>query len=337
VFVVNHLHRNRPYDAVHGRFEVLLDELLESFIHSRRNGLSGAKGKSSDQTILNYKQNLKHFTAFIEARGKFKYEDIGRNDVRAFIEAVNTNPKWKSEASKLTVLRVLRTLFRFVEKDEECQEDELKSWAKLLPPIPRNPRRIHIPTPKELKVMRNGWDTDDAWGLRNFVATSFMLGTGQRINEVCHTKMEHLQLDNKLIYVPEEGKTGSRLVPLDDQLVKLLRMWIRKRARLKGSASPYLFIGRGGTQCTRNTFGQAFRKLQKGSVAGKRITPHVLRHSFGTYYLRNGGGMEKLRMITGHSTYEAMKGYLHLAQVGSDEAKEELARVSPLKMLDSVK
>lgn len=312
-----------------------LSELLESFLHSRKNGLGGAKGKSSPVTISNYTYNLKHFFDFIEGRSKIKYEEITRNDVRAFVEHVNTGKRWKAESSKLTVLRALRTLFRFVEKDEECQEENLRSWAGVLPPIPRNSSRIHIPTPKDLKAFRNSWDTQSAWGFRNYVATSYMLATGQRVSEVVHTKLEHLQLDNKLIYVPEEGKTGSRLIPIDESLIRILKVWMKKRGMLKGAEqSPYLFIGRGGVQCTRHALRLAFSRLQPGTVAGKRITPHVLRHSFGTYYLRNGGGMEKLRMITGHSTYEAMKGYLHLAQVGSDEAKDELDRVSVLKMLD---
>lgn len=312
-----------------------ISELLESFIHSRKHGLSGAKGTSSETTIANYKQNLAHFESFMEGRGRFKYEEITRGDVRAFIEFVNGNSRWPAESSKLTVLRAVRTLFRFVDVDEECQEEELKNWAKLMPPIPRNTSRIHIPTPKDLKAFRNSWDTQTAWGFRNYVAMSYMLATGQRISELCHTKLEHLQIDNKLIYVPEEGKTGSRLVPIDESLIKLLKLWIKKRAKLKGANdSPYLFISRGGRRCSRHAFRLAFSKMQPESSAGKRITPHVLRHSFGTYYLRNGGSMEKLRMITGHSTYEAMKGYLHLAQVGSDAAKDELDRVSPLKMLD---
>lgn len=318
---------------------MLITELFESFMHSRKNGLGGAKGKATADTIDQYQRNLKHFVEFMQdKRDRLKYEAVSRADVRAFIEFVNTNPRWPAESSKLTVLRVLRTLFRFVEKDEECQEEKLKSWATVLPPIPRNTSRIHIPTPKDLKTMRGKWDTSTVWGFRNFVAMSFMLGTGQRVTEICHTKMEHLQMDNGLLYVPEEGKTGSRLVPLDESLAKIVKLWLKRRAKLKGAGeSPYLFIGRKGVQCNRQMFGKAFRKAQPGSVAGKRITPHTLRHSFGTYYLRNGGGTEQLRMITGHKTYEAMKGYLHLAQVGSDAAKKELEKVSPLKMLDSVK
>lgn len=315
-----------------------LIDLLQSFMHSRKHGLSGAKGRSSVQTLDNYKRFLTPFVDFMMARSRLKYEELTRNDVRAYVEHVNTNPRWKSESSKLTMLRPLRTLFRFIEQDEECQEEKLRSWVKLLPPIPRNPARIHIPTPKDLKAFNNEWETKTPYGFRNYAATSFMLATGQRIGEICHTRLEHLQLDNSLVYVPEEGKTGSRLVPLDSQVTKILEIWLKRRSKLKGAdKSPYLFIARGGIQCTRHTFGKAFRRLQPGSKAGSRITPHTLRHSFGTYYLRNGGSMESLRMITGHKTYEAMKGYLHLAQVGSDAAKKELDRVSPLKMISGIK
>lgn len=320
---------------------MLLDEILELFLYSRKQGLSGAKKKASEFTLKNYRQCLSHFISFMQDKqNKNAYEKITRTDVRLFVEYVNDNKRWKKEATKLTILRALRTFFRFVDLDDECREHEprLQGWAKVLPPIPRNPARSFIPTPKELKDLRNKFDTNEFWGFRNYVAYSYMMGTGQRINEICWARLEHLQLDENLVYVPEEGKTGSRLVPIDDSLARLLRQWLKKRAKQKGaSESSFLFLARGGTQCTRSTFGQIFRKLQPESEKGKRITAHTLRHAFGTYYLRNGGGMERLRMITGHKTYEAMKGYLHLAEVGTQQAKAELEAVSPLKMLSRVK
>jgi site-specific recombinase XerD len=314
-----------------------LNELFESFIYSRENGIAPAKRVASAATIDNYKRQLKPFLTFMMLdRGRLKYEELTSADVKAYVSHVNKHESYKSVATRLTMLRVIRTLFKYVEQDEGCQEESLKSWGKLLPPIPKNPRRERIPTPKELKHVKNIWDTSGFWGFRNYVAYCFVLGTGQRISEICWTKLEHLQLDNAMVYVPEQGKTGSRLVPVDDELVKLLKVWLKRRAKMRnGADSPWLFVARGGRRCTKDTFGKAFRKVQQGSDPAKRITPHTLRHAFGTYYLRNDGNIERLRMIIGHQTYDTLKGYLHLAQVGSDQTKAELNRVSPLKMLNS--
>jgi len=313
---------------------MLLDEVIEAFIHSRRQGLSGAKCVATEKTIRGYRQWLDTFSAFIrDRREKVKYGDITRNDIRAYVEYVNSQSTW-SAATKMSHLRILRTLFNFVEQDEECKELGLKSWLHLLPKVGKMPRKDYIPTPKDLKNLRGAWDTDSLFGLRNYIVFSLVLACGMRIGEVCWLRLEHLQLDNGFIYVPKEGKTGSRLVPVENKMVNLLKHWLRRRKSFtKADEAPWVFLSRGGVQCTPHSIQQAFRKLQPGSDKKRRITPHTLRHSFGTYYLRNGGNMERLRLLMGHTTYDTLRGYLHLAEVGTQQAKEELERVSPLKMV----
>ena len=320
-----------------GVFTMILNELFDAFLYSRKNGVNGAKCKASPFTMTLYSVNLGYFFAFMqEVRGRTKYEEITRTDVQEFVEYVNNNECWKSVATKLNILRVTRTLFKFVENDEECQEQKLRSWRHILPAIQRSPRRNKIPSTKELKSLRNDWNTGNIWGFRNYVMYCYMLGTGQRLGEVVYARLDYLKLEEGMVYVPEEGKTGWRLVPVDQSLLRILKMWIKKRAKIRGAdESPFLFMARGGKQLTRSAVGQAFRRIQPDRKVGERITAHVLRHSFSTYYLRNGGNMEKLRLITGHKTYDMLKEYLHLAEVGSDQAKQELERVSPLKMLDS--
>lgn len=312
---------------------MLLEELVESFIHSRRTGTAGAKGVARPRTIQEYKENLDLFLDFLRARGRVSYEEVTRADIRAYIEHTNTKQDW-SLATKLTRLRPLVTLFRFIERDEECKELGLKSWEKVVPPLPRNPRREFIPSIDKLKQIRGLWRTDTLLGFRNHVIYSLMLGAGLRVGEVCWLKTkDHLQLENNALIVPTEGKTGTRIVPLDAGLVKLLKMWLKKRDLLHGATqSPWLFIARGGRQCTPNQIALVFRRAQPDRV--NRVTPHTLRHSFGTYYLHNGGNMERLRLILGHTTYDTTKQYLHLAETGSEKAKEELERVSPLAMLN---
>jgi integrase/recombinase XerD len=319
---------------------MLFEELLESFLYSRKHGVSGAKGKATAKTIETYRLSLsRSFIRFMqEKRRKSKFSDLNRNDIRAFVEYVTDHPKW-SPATKLTYMRSVRVFLRWVESDEDCVKDGLheKNLARLLPSIPQNPRREYIPTPVDLKKWRSGFNTNYVFGYRDYVVFSLMLTTGMRIGEICWLKLEHLQLDNRLVYVPAEGKTGSRLVPITNQMVSLLKGWLRRRDECKQSkTSNFVFISKYDPQCTPNGFDQRFRKVKEKHNL-PRVTPHTVRHAFCTYYLRNGGKIERLRNITGHSSYEMLKNYLHLAEVGSDQAKEELEESSPLKMLDEVR
>lgn len=311
---------------------MLLDELLQAFLHNRRNGLSGSKGAARPYTLRNYEWGITHFIRFMQERDKLRYRDIRKHDVRQFVEHVRMNPKWTSEATRYGILRAVRAMMNFIESDEECQDLKLESHTKLLGRIPKNPRRRFLPTVKDLKKLRALWDTRTVYGLRNYVIFNLILGSGLRSGEIRNLRLEDLHLDDKRIHVPREGKTGQRLVPIDDALVGMLRTWLRKRANVVGAdKGPWVFIGRGGEQLGPTAVVQAFRKIQTGLTREHRTTLHTLRHAYGTLYLGNGGNMERLRLIMGHSSYDTLQGYLHLAQVGNKEAQAEVERVSPLK------
>ncbi len=46
----------------------------------------------------------------------------------------------------------------------------------------------------------------------------------------------------------------------------------------------------------------------------KVLSPHMLRHTFATYILKNGGNLEEVRLLLGHASYQLTKRYLHLLQ-----------------------
>jgi site-specific recombinase XerD len=315
---------------------MLFAELVSGFLYSRKLGIRavGAKRKASDSTLSNYEYALDVFTDFMESkRAKSKWESLNREDIRAYIEFVNAQEKW-STSTKLTYLRTLRTLMHFIEKDEECAD--LKSWRKELPAIGENEQRKNIPTPLDLKKWRASFDTDTVFGYRNYVAFCLFTVSGIRLGELSTLRLDWLKLDNREIYVT--GKVGPRSVAITHEVVRLLNGWLKRRETLKfAKTSQFVFVGVNGERCKENGFGQVFRKMRKANPELVKLSSQLLRHSFGTYYLRNGGNMERLRLMMGHTTYDTTKKYLHLAQVGSEQGKDELERVSPLKMLNETR
>jgi integrase/recombinase XerD len=311
---------------------MLFSEMMRLFLNSRRRGTDGARKQARPRTLEGYDEMLRPFWRFMEERSLTSYEQIKRVDILEYIEWVSkkeADKQW-SKATRLKSFRSLRTLFLWVERDEDCKAEELNNWARLLPVIEKTPRRAYIPSTGDLRRFLAAFDTSTRAGYRDYTAMMCLLGSGARIGELCHLKLDQLKLDDKLLVIPEEGKTGTRIVPITQDLVRLFRGWLRFRSKF--AKCGYVFVNEFGDQCNPNTFGQSFRKLRKRHNLPP-ITPHTNRHAFCTYYLRDGGSMAKLRNITGHQSYRMLLDYEHLAEVGSQAAREELEKVSLLRTI----
>jgi len=316
---------------------MLLEELTESFLFSRKNGVSGAKGIARPKTLKFYECGLQRFIAYMQTtRQRTNYEDITRNDMRAFVEFVHSHPSWKSKNTKYGILRCVRSFMNFIEKDAECQEAHLRGYTNVLGVIPKNEVRKVIPSVRGVKDVRGQFDPRKFYGLRNYAIFNMLVATGLRNGEIRNLKLTDLHLEDRILHVPEEGKTGTRLVPMDTTLIGVLKAWLSRRRQMQHATdSPWLFPARGGGQLQENAIGQAFRKVQAGVPRAGRITPHTLRHFFGTHYLSKSGNMERCRLILGHKSYETLKIYLHMSQATGDEGKDEMERVSPLKTVNA--
>ncbi|MBQ9069903.1 MAG: tyrosine-type recombinase/integrase, partial [Clostridia bacterium] len=81
-----------------------------------------------------------------------------------------------------------------------------------------------------------------------------------------------------------------------------------------------------GEPLTRDTLKNMFRKLKRKSGV-ERLHPHLLRHTFATRYLENGGSIYTLKELLGHTTLKQTQAYLHVAQ---NRRHLDFARYSPL-------
>lgn len=309
---------------------MLVREVVELFIHNRKFQM-GAR----PDTIKAYTYALKIFTDFMEVdRNRNDYQQISRIDIAAFTEHMRANLDGKewSLSKYLLILKTLKCMFRWMEKDDDCREEQLKSWRERMPKGRKAPARDFIPSPADLKKWQKAFNTRSTTGLRNYMMFSVMLETGIRRGELSSILVRNLQLDRNLIYVT--GKTGDRIVTITQELGERLRVYLRKKERSAYRESPYLFPSRSSMMepTSPQYISQIFRKMQK-RLGLPKITPHTLRHSFSTYYLMNGGSVENLRVQTGHQTYSSMLHYMHLAKVGGQQAAAELEKASPLRML----
>lgn len=316
---------------------MMIEEMNRLFLASRKRGTDGARRKCSDKTIKAYRRNLDIFAGWLQTDSKeggiTDYSSIRKLHVLDFVdwmEAKVAAKEW-ARATALQALRSLKAFFNWVDRDEDCQAESLKGLQRYIPVIEKNPTRKFIPSSEQMRKFKNSFDTDNLWGYRNYIVTCLILTNGLRISEVCNIKMDQVKLDDKTLIA--DGKTGPRLVPITTEMVRLIRGWLRRRQEgLYAKESPYLFISKRGPQMDDQGFGKAFRKhVAKHGLS--KVSAHTIRHFFATNYLKSGGDVIRLKNITGHTTTKMLEDYVHMAELGGDDAKEKLELHSPLKNL----
>ena len=137
-----------------------------------------------------------------------------------------------------------------------------------------------------------------------------LLGTGMRLGELVALTVEDLEDDGELAFLKiRRGKGGKfRRAPLSDRLHREVSRYLNRWR--PPSATPALLIQRGGRPVSEVTVSELFRRLRLKT--GMAVRAHKLRHTFATEYLRNGGDIERLRRILGHTTYVMVMRYVHL-------------------------
>ena len=151
-----------------------------------------------------------------------------------------------------------------------------------------------------------------------------MYAAGLRVSEACGLRVSDIDSDRMVIRV-KDGKGGrDRYVMLSKRLLAILRQYYRAE-RPKG---PYLFPGKKlDSPITSDSVRRVLKAAARASGVTKRVTPHVLRHTFATHLLESGTDIRTIQVVLGHQSIKTTQLY---AQV----SRRHVARTkSPLDLL----
>lgn len=137
-------------------------------------------------------------------------------------------------------------------------------------------------------------------------------GAGLRIAEACALRLDPLDIDRArmLIHV-HDGKRGrDRYVMLSPRLREaLLAYWRAERPR-----GCYLFPGATeGSHVAPDTVRAVFHEAAEAAGIAKRVTPHVLRHSFATHLHEAGNDIRVIQELLGHASIRTTQRYTHVS------------------------
>ncbi len=167
-------------------------------------------------------------------------------------------------------------------------------------------------------------------GLRDRAILTLLYGTGIRANECATVTDGDIDFDLKTIRVL--GKGGhQRIVPLNETVLQALLNY--KEARGNQDSSKPFFRTRKKRGATRGIIYDRVRRYSRLAKIGKKITPHILRHTFATHLLRLGEKLIVLKELLGHRQISSTQVYLHLS---GEDLREAIEKHPVKKLLGSL-
>ena len=246
--------------------------------------------KFAPKTQRDYVQRVKNFAAFLgRSPDTASFEDVRRYQLHLAESGVGVP----------TINQTVSTL-RFFFKVTLGRPEIVEHTHSV-----HEPRKLPVVlSPEEVARL-----LDAAPGLKYKAALSVAYGAGLRATEVVSLKVADIDSQRMIIRV-EQGKGGKdRYVMLSPSLLDLLRAWW-KAARPLG----WLFPGRAPAQpiTTRQLNRACHAAAQMGEI-NKRVSLHILRHSFATHLLEQKVDVRVVQVLLGHAKLETTTLYTHVA------------------------
>jgi len=222
-------------------------------------------------------------------------------------------------------MRAIRVFSNFVEREGIVDESPMRGVE--IPKVPKTyPEIISIDQARRLLRAAKG----TSWhSKRNAAILTMFLDTGIRLSELIRLDLEDVDLQTLTIRIRSGKGEKERHVYMGRALLRSMRGWLEVRG-FRHEGTPVFLTKDGARLDLRNVERIVERIAARARLGSAHITPHILRHTFATHYVKNGGDPFSLQRILGHSDIKTTMIYVNLAGVGLREAH---AKASPVDRL----
>ncbi|MFC2062674.1 tyrosine-type recombinase/integrase [Chloroflexota bacterium] len=309
-----------------------LFELIEYYEVCNR-----AEGKSP-KTITWYSANLKSFRNYLKNRHlPDSLDNIDTKLLREYVlyllkrnrfDGHPYTPAQTDLLSSATIhghVRTLRAFFNWLAAEGLAQNNP----AKDLKPPKVSRKVVSTLSDEEIGAILSTFSISPS-DARNQTLFMILLDTGLRIGELVNLKMDDVHMDEGYLKVMGKGKK-ERIVPIGNNAQRALQRYLfRFRPKPINPVIDNVFLSTSNKPLTENSMKLMFTRLAKRSMV-YRLHAHLLRHTFATRFLINGGDVFSLQQILGHSTLEMVRHYVNLA---SSHIAIQHQKFSPLDRLN---
>ncbi len=261
------------------------------------------------KTIHTYTMHLGLFFRWISDTYK-PVEQIGFSDLlpsdnlfTGYILYLRTKGSCKNVTIR-SYARSVKAFLAYCYEEDLCQDYLKKVRLPKDDSLPKQPL-----LEEEVQLLDACFDKKTLKGIRNYCIVHLMLDCGLRSQEVRSLCFEHLDPAHNLLHIYVSKECKSRITMIPGFLLEAIGSYSFLQQRKSG----VIFHGlRDNSPLSENALKQIFSDLKTQSGI-RRLHAHLLRHTFATSYLMEGGNLEFLRVLLGHYDYTVTKDYSSLA------------------------
>ena len=282
----------------------------------------------SNNTLYSYKHDLKIYINFMYNELQLmSIDSIQSAHIEKFVNVLSGAPKMvnkegiKKSSSIHRLFSTIRGFHQYL-----CQLRITKNDPSQLLVPPRLTRSIP-PTllVEEVNQIIQSVDLNKKYALRDQSILSMLYASGLRVTELVDLKLKNLMMDEGLIRV--FGKGGKeRIVPFGKRALTFLKLYlkeIRPSNSKKGKSQGILFLNHRGGKLTRMSIWNILHENTLRAGITKKVSPHVLRHSFATHLLEGGADLRSVQEMLGHSDITTTQIYTNIDKIYLKEIHKE--------------
>ena len=264
----------------------------------------------SIHTIKAYRTDLNRFSLFLsnyDEKNIAEFRDVDRHIIRHYLGF-----EFDQGLSSKTVARRLASLKSFYKY--LMQSEQIKDNPAIHVKSPKISKSLpNFIDQKVIDTLMNSPNVETTTGLRDRAILELFYSTGIRLSELIALNIGSIDAHNQLIKVHGKGDK-ERLIPFGNGAKFWLGNYLKNRA-LSFSSKPQntpLFVNAKEKRIPTSTVQRRIRKYIKSVAEGKRLGPHILRHSFATHLMDNGADIRAVKDLLGHSSLSSTQVYTHL-------------------------
>ncbi|HEX2438976.1 MAG TPA: site-specific tyrosine recombinase XerD [Methylomirabilota bacterium] len=261
---------------------------------------------ASRNTLAAYRRDLADFTRFLGTRRRTA-SAVSPEDVVSWLEGLRTRGLAPSSVARR--LSAVRGFYRHLVREDRVRRDPTEH---LDAPRPRRPLPRAL-SPEVAASLVEAPDTRRPAGVRDRAILELLYATGMRASECLGLSLEDLNASAGYVVCMGKG-SKQRLVPVGGEALAWVRRYLRdaRPHHTRRRDCGRLFVNPRGGPLSRQSLWTLVRRAASAAGITRRVSPHVLRHSFASHLLEGGADLRSVQAMLGHADISTTQIYTHL-------------------------